>query len=213
MIYTSNYKDCKYTIYNTCSISGDKGKDARYEGKCYSALAPKKEFWDQWKKNIGTVPELENNKYYIREYWKQVLSNLQVEKVYNDLNNNILLCYEDNMDFCHRHIVAAWFELLLDVEVIEVSPDKTKFNILEKPSYIKEYLEEVMKEKDMRGFNSLRALYLFEKSELMEEKSNELMSSSIETSEWLKEEAEILKDTAYDVETCYNNENKILIKK
>ena len=46
---------------------------------------------------------------------------------------------------------------------------------IEKPAYIKQYLEEVMRQNiNMRGFNSLRALYLFEKGEKLEALANEL---------------------------------------
>jgi len=32
----------------------------------------------------------------------------------------ILLCYEKPNEFCHRHIVAAWFEILLGIHVPEI---------------------------------------------------------------------------------------------
>lgn len=57
-----------------------------------------------------------------------------------------MLCYETNTEFCHRHIVAAWFELLLGVEIPEAKAKdyEIEYNI-ERPEYIKEYLEEVIK--------------------------------------------------------------------
>lgn len=172
MIYTSNYNEQKRTIYKTYSISGDRGREANYKGECYSKLAPKKSFWQVWHDNIGKISEEENNKYYIEEYWREVLSKLDPEEVYDELNGSTLLCYENNNEFCHRHIVAAWFELLLNKKVPEINYLREE---VERPEYIKEYLEEIIKKNiNMRGFTSLRARYLFHKSELLEDKAYKL---------------------------------------
>lgn len=82
MISTSSYKNFETGMYRCCSISGDRGKTAGYEGYSYSALAPKHEFWQVWHDNIGKISEEENTRYYIEEYYKQVLSKLDPEKVY-----------------------------------------------------------------------------------------------------------------------------------
>lgn len=172
MIYTSSYDEQKRTIYKTYSISGDRGKLADYKGECYSKLAPKKSFWQVWHDNIGKISEEENNKYYIEEYYKEVLSKLDPESVYDELLGSTLLCYEKNDEFCHRHIVAAWFELLLGVHVPEINYIREEVS---RPEYIKDYLEETIKNNiNMKGFTSLRARYLFHKSELLEEKANKL---------------------------------------
>lgn len=39
--------------------------------------------------------------------------------IYRKLDYSILLCYESNTEFCHRHIVVACFEILLGVNVSE----------------------------------------------------------------------------------------------
>lgn len=140
MIYTSSHSYCDTNKYNTYAISGNRGKDANYEGKYYSKLAPKLVFWKVWHNNIGKVSKVDNNKYYINEYYNQVLKNLDVEEVYKELNNSILLCYENNKDFCHRHIVAAWFEIMLGIKVDEVKIENNQIKIIDKPQYIKEYL-------------------------------------------------------------------------
>ena len=146
MIYTSSYDACKNTLYATCSISADRGKRKAYTGNYYRDLAPKKDFWIIWHDNIGKISEEENNKFYIREYWSKVLSRLDAKKVYQDLDNCILLCYEDNTKFCHRLIVAAWFELLLGVTVDEVVSNGLMIEHVDKPLYnfIKAYLKELM---------------------------------------------------------------------
>ena len=175
MISTSSHNNWQSDKYRTHSISGDRGKGANYQVLCYPKLAPKLSFWKVWHNNIGKITEGENNRYYVREYWNQVLSKLDPEEVYRDLDCSVLLCYEPNTEFCHRHIVAAWFEILLDVEVPELKAKDYQIEKTDRPEYIKEYLEDAMRlNKNMRGFKSLRALYLFEKGEKLEAKADEL---------------------------------------
>ena len=175
MIFTSSYNDVKSNKYRTYSISRDRGKDADYQGMCYPILAPKMSFWKTWRGNIGKISEEENNRYYVQEYWTQVLSKLDPEKVFKDLDDSLLLCYEPNSKFCHRHIVAAWFEILLGVKVPEVQVKDYNLEETTRPKYIKNYLDGAMRlNRNMRGFNSLRALYLFEKGEELEAQADEL---------------------------------------
>ena len=147
MICTSSYKEVHNKGLNTISISKDKGEDASYVGDVYLDLAPKRDFFKTWRNNRGIIPDDENNAYYIDEFYDKVLSVLDVEKVYKDLDGKILLCYEDNLDFCHRHIVAAWFELLLGFEIPEVKIVDNQMTFVERPKYIKNYLENIIKEK------------------------------------------------------------------
>lgn len=155
MIRTGNYKNFGETNYLTVSISKDRGMDANYEGKCFLDLAPKESFFRTWRNNIGKISEEENNKYYIEEYYKQILAKLDPEEIHNKLCYNILLCYEDSNQFCHRHIVAAWLELMLGIKVPEIIIEKGLIKEVEAPSYIKEYLAEVIN-KNRRGSNLLR---------------------------------------------------------
>ena len=145
MIYTSCHKNFQTINYKTYAISGNHGCDADYHGFWYPTLAPKKDFWLVWHRNIGVVPEEVNNRYYIEEYYKQVLSKLDPEIMYEDLKNSVLLCYEEAPLFCHRHIVAAWLELTLGISVPEVALVDNKIIFLEHPSYIKKELIQVMK--------------------------------------------------------------------
>lgn len=175
MIWTSSHKDGPSSLFRTFAISGNKGEDADYKGACYPALAPKFSFWKQWHDNIGKIPEEENNRYYVEEYWKQVLSKLDPEKVYKELDYSTLLCYEPNTEFCHRHIVAAWLEILLDIHVPEIKVTGYSFEEVERPEYIKQYLEDAMRAtQNMKGFKSLRALYLYNQSEELEKRADEL---------------------------------------
>jgi hypothetical protein len=45
---------------------------------------------------------------YILEYNEQ-LANLSPHKIAQRCESSILLCYEKSKDFCHRHLVRAWF--------------------------------------------------------------------------------------------------------
>lgn len=175
MICTSSYNDWQSDKYTTYSISGDRGADVDYQGKCYPQLAPKLSFWKIWHANIGKISEEENNRYYVQEYWNQVLSKLDPEKVYSELDNSVLLCYEPNTQFCHRHIIAAWLEILLGVKVPEAKAKDFQTEKVDRPEYIKQYLNDAMRlNRNMRGFKSLRALYTFEKGEKLETKADEL---------------------------------------
>lgn len=198
MIYTSNYYNCKSNLFKKYSISGDRGRMANYDGECYPKLAPKKEFWEVWHNNIGKINEEENLKYYIREYWLQVLSKLDVNEVYKELDRSILLCYESKDEFCHREIVAAWFELfLIGVSVPEVKTDKLSLaeeKRNERYQMIKDYLEEVIrKTTNMKGFTSLKAYNLYEQSEKLKnnikyikEANNKLSDAIIVEEEYKK---------------------------
>ena len=55
MICTSSHNDWQSDKYRTNSISGNRGKDANYQGKCYPELAPKLSFWKVWHDNIGKI--------------------------------------------------------------------------------------------------------------------------------------------------------------
>ncbi|MBD9074938.1 hypothetical protein EGP91_02895 [bacterium] len=210
MISTSSYNDWKIDKYITYSISGDRGKGVNYQGRCYPELAPKFSFWKQWHDNIGKVSEEENNRYYVQEYWNQVLQKLNPKEVYQKLDNSILLCYESNDKFCHRHIVAAWFEILLGVKVPEQKAKEDEVEEVERPAYIKQYLEDVMRcNRNMKGFNSLRALYLFEKKTKLKALENE----SSEYDDSFKEEIYNLRCGPDEIKKEYNKNSLIKAKK
>jgi len=180
IIFTSNYNNVIHG--NKISISKDKGKDAGYEGKKLLSLAPKEEFFRIWKNNIGKIPEDENNLYYIKNFYEQILKNKDPEIFIETLpNNSILLCYEENNCFCHRHLVAFWLELFLDIKTYEVKEvDNYKLKKQERPEYLKEVLENIIKESyNMHGFQSIRAAYLFEGAERLEKSIEEMYKGKI----------------------------------
>ena len=112
MIYTSYFAQLKNLPSNIISISICGKAPDWYTGLQYKKLAPKYDFFQEWKKN-------HDNDYYIKCYKDQVFDKLTPIDVVVDLSNMIysfnigkvgvaLICYEKPNDFCHRHLVAAW---------------------------------------------------------------------------------------------------------
>ena len=79
-----------------------------YTGAQYKKLAPKWDFFQEWKKT-------RDNHFYVRSFDEQVLSKLNAKQVYDELTamtlsaDIALVCYEKPESFCHRHLVANWF--------------------------------------------------------------------------------------------------------
>ena len=148
-IFTGNYEECK--AGNLISISGDRGADAGFKGKFISELAPKRDFFKTYKNNIGKIPEEENIRYYIDNYYNQVLSKVNIEELLKDEKDPILLCYEKGQDFCHRHVLAEYIEMKYGIEVRDIKIDEN-LNIEEnkRPEYIKGILEDVMSKENER---------------------------------------------------------------
>lgn len=109
MIYTSYFAKIKYLPKNIIPISICGKAPKWYNGLEYKKLAPKYDFFMQWKKNG-------DNKYYIDRFNEEVLGKLNAGEVIKELyklssqsNEDIaLICYEKPDDFCHRHLVSYW---------------------------------------------------------------------------------------------------------
>jgi len=71
------------------------------------ATSSYKNFWNIWESHINYKTEYQNNLYYAEQYYLQVLRNLDPEEIINNLYNSVLLCYEDNNNFCYRGFVAV----------------------------------------------------------------------------------------------------------
>ena len=113
MIYTSYFAKINKLPDNVVPISICAKAPNWYTGLQYKKLAPKYDFFMEWKRT-------HDNDYYIKCFNEQVLSQLNVIDVIYDFsklsyNFNIgekeicLMCYEKPSDFCHRHLVADWF--------------------------------------------------------------------------------------------------------
>lgn len=84
-----------------------------WNGPDYPSLAPSSHLLYDIKSYV--IDQME----YEKRYRKEVLSKLDPTKVYEDLKNNVLLCWEPAGEFCHRRIVAAWITENLGIEIPE----------------------------------------------------------------------------------------------
>lgn len=148
-IFTGNYEECK--AGNLISISGDRGKKVGFVGKAIPQFAPKKGFWTIFDNNIGKIPEEENIRFYIKNYYEQVLSKVNIEELLKDEKDPILLCYEKGQDFCHRHILAEYIEIKYNIKVRDIKIDEN-LNIEEneRPKYIKKILDDIISKEQER---------------------------------------------------------------
>jgi hypothetical protein len=112
MIYTTYFAQLRNLPENIIPVSICGKVPNWYKGLQYKKLAPKYDFFMEWKKN-------HDNDYYIKCFNEQVLGALNATDVILDLSRMIysfnvgesdicLVCYEKPDDFCHRHLVAQW---------------------------------------------------------------------------------------------------------
>lgn len=112
MIYTSYFAKLRSLSENIVPVSICGKAPDWYKGLQYKKLAPKYDFFMEWKNN-------HDNDYYIKCFQEQVLNKLNATDVILDLSrlcegfnvgedNIALICYEKPTDFCHRHLVADW---------------------------------------------------------------------------------------------------------
>lgn len=121
MIYTSYFAKLKSLPYNIVPISICGKAPDWYKGLQYKKLAPKYDFFMEWKNNHDVD-------YYIKCFNEQVLDRLNAKDVIKELDNLLLgmttsidykadaikvpkialICYEKPPNFCHRHLVAEW---------------------------------------------------------------------------------------------------------
>ena len=112
MIYTSYFAKLRSLPDYIVPISICGKAPEWYQGLQYKKLAPKYDFFMEWERN-------KDNNFYIKYFQEQVLDKLNPIDVTLDLSKmaygNIgekdiaLICYEKPSDFCHRHLVADWF--------------------------------------------------------------------------------------------------------
>lgn len=122
MIYTSYFDNLKNLPDNIIPISICGKAPEWYTGLQYKKLAPKYDFFSEWKKN-------HDNNYYIQHFNSEVLDELCVTRVLHKLHLKLpysirvdiecpvwgsnkfhiaLICYEKPLDFCHRKLVSKW---------------------------------------------------------------------------------------------------------
>jgi hypothetical protein len=111
MIYTTYFAKLKSLPKDIIPISICGKAPNGYTGLQYKKLAPKYDFFMEWKRTG-------DNDYYIKCFKEQVLNKLnaletllelsEVAGFHNRFNDICLVCYEKPGDFCHRHLVAEW---------------------------------------------------------------------------------------------------------
>lgn len=147
---------------------------------------------------------------YISNYYNDVLSKIDPDNLLGELRYSVLMSDERADSLAIRHIVAEWLNIYSNEGVYESRIDEEGNLVrIERPSFIRPVLEDIIKEnkKDMKGFNSLRALYLYDKSELYDERAEDLKENDCEEYEYLKQAANYLRGEAYSTEDRYNNKS------
>lgn len=111
-IFTSYF--CKVDMLISCNIVPLRisiGKPKDYTGLYYLALAPT---WEM----------LNDTKTYNEKY-NEILSKLNPQKVYDELislgngKDVAILCFEKDINKCHRKVVAEWLEKEINIEITE----------------------------------------------------------------------------------------------
>jgi hypothetical protein len=103
----------KYRGSNAVSIAAV--TPVGFTGRIYDRLAPPKQLLFEYKRTGDRIA-------YENIYRNIVLSKLEAKTIYKQLGiDSVLLCYEAPECFCHRHIVAKWFNEQLGITVNEVA--------------------------------------------------------------------------------------------
>jgi uncharacterized protein (DUF488 family) len=107
LIYTTYFAKLKSLPKEIIPFSICGKAPAGYRGFQYKKLAPKYDFFMEWKRTG-------DNDYYIKCFKEQVLDRLDANEVVSEMIDPhsgvdiALVCYEKPADFCHRHLVADW---------------------------------------------------------------------------------------------------------
>ena len=203
MIYTFDKKTRYTNKYFTTIIPFNADEEINNDYEVLDELSYKKA--PNYKQM--SIEEIRN---FISDYYNDVLSQLDPKDVARELRCSVLISDERSDSLALRHIVSEWLNIYTDERVIESYIDKEgKFVELERPNFIRPMLEEIIKnaKESMHGFQSLRAAYLFEKSEELESKANLLEEKTGDSFEHLRQIACYLKCDACKEEEKYNKEN------
>lgn len=108
-----------YKGYGRISIARYAPRNTPAGYRIYSKLAP-----GTW---FNSVSEAKYNELFKNE----ILARLDPQRTWDELHamtggyEPVLLCWERPGEFCHRHLVAGWFERELGVTVSEYDPKAT----------------------------------------------------------------------------------------
>ena len=101
MIYTSYFGNWRNFPDGKDLVSIANYSPRGFSGREYSDLFPDQYLVSDFKN--GIISEEDFAKAYIEQ-----LEEIGKDKILNDLDGCILLCYEKSSDFCHRHILRKW---------------------------------------------------------------------------------------------------------
>lgn len=131
-----------------------------------------------------TSISMEEIEKYVFDFYTTVLSKLDPKEMYQKLNGSCLTSNERTNSLSKRHIVSEWLKLYTDMHINEVGTGENNSVInLDTPEFIGPMLERVIRKNilNMRGFSSLRALYLFEEGEKLEEEARKFQNNDIDS--------------------------------
>lgn len=109
MIYTTYFAKLRSLPNNVVPVAICAKTPDWYAGAQYRKLAPKYDFFMEWKRN-------HDEEAFRRAFKEQVTDKLDADSVVKELQSIVfdksediaLVCYEKSTDFCHRHLVAEW---------------------------------------------------------------------------------------------------------
>ena len=205
MILTSNYESwkAKPLFIRPVSISEDKGESASYKGETRRDLAWQKDFNEPSSDKVSFVFDDQSAiREYVKFYYNDVLIRYDAEELFKSLDNHVILDYEPSDKFSARHIIAAYFELLLGEDVYEATSEGTSICFVSRPKDIKPCLESVIRATHkIKGFKSLRAWYLNEQIKVLQKKAA-ICQMSFEPTDCIKQKISLLKQVATFIESC-----------
>jgi len=113
----TSYYSVAGNLNNAVSIAGR--APTWYKGREYKKLAPKYWFFKKYKD--PSDEHYKDEEYYIEQFYKEVLDNLDPQKIYEELGkDSVILCWETPEKFCHRHLVAEWLSKNLGIKIEEL---------------------------------------------------------------------------------------------
>ena len=113
MLYTTYFAKIKHLPENIIPVAICAKAPSGFKGFTFTLLAPKYDFFKHYK-------ETGDREHFTKCYNEQVLDRLNPVIIEHALYKLIgkspfthdiaLVCYEKSTDFCHRHLVAKWFD-------------------------------------------------------------------------------------------------------
>ena len=91
-----------------------------FKGAHFKKFAPKPWFFSKFRED-------HDEKFFTQQYKKEILAYLDPKKLFEELTalaegkKIVLLCWEKSDTFCHRHLIAEWFEKNQGIVVKELN--------------------------------------------------------------------------------------------